>query len=138
MVIDSMTPMAQPDGQRQTNRNKFQASLLALKEWLKKTEFTLVQLDCIDAQKHRRLVLLLVWPFGVRKMVSNDEYPATYDAQDFEGMSDSRPVCGVNAGGMTLDQPDGFTLLWSYGCLVTRKKRRWCGVIANVWVVLLP
>ena len=46
-----------------------------------KTEFTLVQLDCLDAQKQRRLVLLSVWPFGVRRMVSDDPYPDTYDSQ---------------------------------------------------------
>ena len=37
-----------------------------------KTEFTLVQLDCLDAQKQRRLVLLSVWPFGVRRTVSDE------------------------------------------------------------------
>ena len=46
-----------------------------------KTEFSLVQLDCIDAQKQRRLVLLLVWPFGVRKLVSDAVYPESYDSQ---------------------------------------------------------
>jgi len=46
-----------------------------------KTEFTQVQLDCFDAQKQRRLVLLLVWPFGVRKLVSDESYPETYDSQ---------------------------------------------------------
>jgi hypothetical protein len=46
-----------------------------------KTEFTLVQLDCLDAQKQRRLVLLSVWLFGVRKIVSDDTYPETYDDQ---------------------------------------------------------
>src|SRR5215469_4526913 len=30
-----------------------------------KTEFTLVELDCLDNQKQRRLVRLLVWVFGV-------------------------------------------------------------------------
>ena len=46
-----------------------------------KTEFTLVQLDCLDAQKQRRLVLLSVWPFGVRKTVSDEPYPDSYDGQ---------------------------------------------------------
>src|SRR6185295_1078452 len=46
-----------------------------------KTEFTLVQLDCFDAQKQRRLVLLSVWPFGVRKTISYEEYPQSYDTQ---------------------------------------------------------
>ena len=46
-----------------------------------KTEFTLVWLDCFDAQRQRRLVLLLVWPFGVRKLVSDEIYPESYDSQ---------------------------------------------------------
>jgi hypothetical protein len=46
-----------------------------------KTEFTLVQLDCFDAAKQRKLVLLLVWPFGVRQLLSDQQYPATYDNQ---------------------------------------------------------
>ena len=46
-----------------------------------KREFTLVQLDCLDAQKQRRLVLISVWPFGVRKTVSDEPYPASYDSQ---------------------------------------------------------
>ena len=46
-----------------------------------KTEFTLVQLDCLDTQKQRRLVLLLVWPFGVRNLVTDEHYPASYGEQ---------------------------------------------------------
>jgi hypothetical protein len=46
-----------------------------------KTEFTLVQLDCLDTQKQRKLLLLLVWPFGVRKVVSEEKYPESYDEQ---------------------------------------------------------
>jgi len=46
-----------------------------------KTESTLVQLDCFDTQKQRRLVLLLVWPFGVRKLVSDEIYPESHDNQ---------------------------------------------------------
>ena len=46
-----------------------------------KTEFTLVQVDCIDQMKQRRLLALLTWPFGVRKEISNEEYPETYDEQ---------------------------------------------------------
>lgn len=46
-----------------------------------KTEFTLVQLDCFNVQKQRRLVLLSVWPFGVRKTVSDEAYPEPYDSQ---------------------------------------------------------
>jgi hypothetical protein len=44
-----------------------------------KTEFTLVQLDCLNEQRQRRLVLLRVWPLGVRRLLSDEEYPATYD-----------------------------------------------------------
>jgi hypothetical protein len=40
-----------------------------------KTESTLIQLDCLDIQKERRLVLLLVWPFWVRKLLSDERYP---------------------------------------------------------------
>ncbi len=46
-----------------------------------KTESTLVQLDCLDARKQRRLVLILAWPFGVRKLVSDEIYPESYDSQ---------------------------------------------------------
>jgi hypothetical protein len=46
-----------------------------------KTEFTLVQLDCLDSQKQRRLVLLRVWPLGVRKLISDEIYPESYDNQ---------------------------------------------------------
>lgn len=45
-----------------------------------KTEFTLVQLDCLDAQKQRRLVLLSVWPFGVRGTVRDEYCPDSYDS----------------------------------------------------------
>lgn len=46
-----------------------------------KTELTLVQLDCLDAQKQRKLVVLFVWPFGVRELVSDEKYPEAYDEQ---------------------------------------------------------
>ena len=46
-----------------------------------KTEFTLVQLDCFDSQKQRRLVLLRVWPLGVRKLISDEIYPESCDSQ---------------------------------------------------------
>lgn len=59
-----------------------------------KTESTLVQLDCLDAQKQRRLVLLLVWPFGVRKIVSDEKYPETYDEQWPQKCADITPQAG--------------------------------------------
>ena len=43
------------------------------------TEYTQVQLDCLYGKKERRLVLVLVWPFGFRKLVSDVTYPPTYD-----------------------------------------------------------
>ena len=46
----------------------------------RKTEFSLVQLDCFNASKERRLVLLLVWPFGVRKLISDEVYPDCYES----------------------------------------------------------
>ena len=46
-----------------------------------KTEFTLVQLDCLDVQKHRTLVSLLVWPLGVRKKLNDEPYPDADDSQ---------------------------------------------------------
>lgn len=46
-----------------------------------KTEFTLVQLDCLDATQQRRLVALSVWPGGVRKMVREEAYA---EAEDLE------------------------------------------------------
>ena len=44
-----------------------------------KTEFTMVQLDCLDGHNHRKLVELLVWPFGVRRVLADETYPAAYD-----------------------------------------------------------
>lgn len=50
-----------------------------------KTEFTLVQLDCVDLQKQRRLVVLSVWPLGVRKRISEERYPESYDSHCPQG-----------------------------------------------------
>ena len=46
-----------------------------------KTEFTIVELDCLDFQKQRRLIRLLVWVFGIRKVLSDEIYPDSYDEQ---------------------------------------------------------
>ena len=46
-----------------------------------KTEFTIVELDCLDLQKRRRLLRLLVWAFGIRKVLSDEMYPESYDEQ---------------------------------------------------------
>jgi len=37
-----------------------------------KTEFTLVQVDCYDAQDQRRLMDFVASPFGVRKVIGSD------------------------------------------------------------------
>ncbi len=44
-----------------------------------KTEFTLVELDCLDARKQRRLVRLLVWVFGIRKVLNDEKHPESHD-----------------------------------------------------------
>lgn len=59
-----------------------------------KTECTLVELDCLDAQGQRRLVRLLVWMLGVRQLLSNEGYPNAYDKEwpqdGEEGSAESR------------------------------------------------
>ena len=40
-----------------------------------KTEFTVVQLDVVDAEGQRRLIELLTWPFGVRRVLGDEPYP---------------------------------------------------------------
>ena len=46
-----------------------------------KTEFTIVELDCLDYQRRRRLIRLVVWIFGIRKVLNNEAYPDSYDEQ---------------------------------------------------------
>lgn len=46
-----------------------------------KTEFTLVELDCVDIQRQRRLVRLLVWAFGIHKVLTDGSYPDSFDEQ---------------------------------------------------------
>jgi hypothetical protein len=38
-----------------------------------KTEFTIFELDCLDSQKQRKLVQLLVWVFGIRKIFPDEK-----------------------------------------------------------------
>ena len=45
-----------------------------------KTEFSLVELDCLDRQRQRRLVRLHVWLFGIRKVLGDEQYPELPDA----------------------------------------------------------
>src|SRR5262245_15937919 len=44
-----------------------------------KTEFTLVEIDGFDNNSQRRLIRLLVWIFGVRKVLCDQAYPESYD-----------------------------------------------------------
>ena len=44
-----------------------------------KTEFTIVELDCLDGQKQRKLIRLLVWLFGVRAVLEDELYPDSHD-----------------------------------------------------------
>ncbi len=44
-----------------------------------KTEFTLVELDCLDGQNQRRLVRMLVWLFGIHIVLSDEKYPESHD-----------------------------------------------------------
>jgi hypothetical protein len=44
-----------------------------------KTEFTLVELDCLDGQNQQRLVRLLVWLFGIHRVLSDEKYPESRD-----------------------------------------------------------
>jgi hypothetical protein len=46
-----------------------------------KTEFTVVELDCLDSQKERKLVRLLVWVLGIRKVLSTGDYPESQEEQ---------------------------------------------------------
>jgi hypothetical protein len=62
-----------------------------------KTESYLVELDCEDVQGQRKLVRLLIWVFGVQKVVSDEIYPPTYEWPDSSPHSPSastpnRPV----------------------------------------------
>lgn len=40
-----------------------------------KTEFTLVELDCLDGQEKRKLVRLHVWVFGVHRILNIETFP---------------------------------------------------------------
>ncbi|MDB6110409.1 MAG: hypothetical protein JWR69_2159 [Pedosphaera sp.] len=40
-----------------------------------KTEFTIFELNWLDGQSQRKLVRLVIWIFGIRKVLSNENYP---------------------------------------------------------------
>ena len=66
-----------------TNRG-LDVSRLRCRPWFKdsiKTEYTLVELDCVDSNQRRKLVRLLVWLFGIRKVLSVEESPDEPEAK---------------------------------------------------------
>ena len=40
-----------------------------------KTEDSIVEMDCTDAQGKRRYIRMLVWPFGFIKILSDEPFP---------------------------------------------------------------
>jgi hypothetical protein len=44
-----------------------------------KTEFSLVELDCLDIHGERRLIRLKVWVFGIRKLLGAEKYPDSHE-----------------------------------------------------------
>ena len=40
-----------------------------------KTEYVILELDCLDVQKQRRLVRLLIGAFGIGKVLTDEKYP---------------------------------------------------------------
>ncbi len=44
-----------------------------------KTEFTIVELDCLDGKGQRKLVRLVVWVFGVKSVLCHEDYPTDFD-----------------------------------------------------------
>ena len=45
-----------------------------------KTEFTILEIDCVDVQGQRKLIRLLIWIFGIRKVLADEKYPESLDA----------------------------------------------------------
>jgi len=46
-----------------------------------KTEYSIVEFDCINAEGVRQLLKLRVWIFGVKKVLSIDNYPKDEEGQ---------------------------------------------------------
>lgn len=44
-----------------------------------KTEYTIVELDCVDTGGQRRLLRLVVWVFGVREALFDGKYPDSHE-----------------------------------------------------------
>jgi len=54
-----------------------------------KTEFSVFEIDCRDAHGERKLVRLLLWLFGIRKVLCDEKYPEPIDDGD---VPPSKPV----------------------------------------------
>lgn len=63
---------------------------IAFEQFGPKTEFTIVELDCLDAQKQRKLIRLLVWLFGVREVLSIEPFPEEEQSSDETQESDQQ------------------------------------------------
>jgi hypothetical protein len=63
---------------------------MAFEQFGPKTEFTIVELDCLDAQKQRKLIRLLVWLFGVREVLSIEPFPEEEQSSDETQESDQQ------------------------------------------------
>jgi hypothetical protein len=44
-----------------------------------KTEFTVIDIDCADAQENRRFIRVVVWPFGIRAVLRNEQWNPALD-----------------------------------------------------------
>jgi len=54
-----------------------------------KTEYSIVEFDCLTPDGVRQLVKLRVWIFGVRKVLSIEEYPGEEEGQQNDGQISS-------------------------------------------------
>lgn len=73
-----------------------------------KTVYTLVQLDCLDAQKQRRLVLLSVSPFGIRRIVSIDPDPDSFDREWPQSDEPPQLMASVKTKDWALTEQEGW------------------------------
>lgn len=56
-----------------------------------KTEYSIVELDCVHPQEGRQLIRLLVWIFGVRKVLSIEPFPEKEQSSDETQESGQQP-----------------------------------------------
>ncbi len=56
-----------------------------------KTEYSIVELDCVHPQEGRQLIRLLVWVFGVREVLSIEPFPEEEQSSDETQESGQQP-----------------------------------------------